>query len=458
MSSGRIIVLFPVFALLFSFMQYESILWESTLSVYLMLFSAVLTFRLLDTSKGLDRNFWLSCVTATIASYSFFNGILTWPVGFVQIISRESRRRTYCWIGVGVSNLFVYFYGWTKPFYLPPWTFALYHPIDGATYFFTLTGAVFEAYNVHTALILGVFASIIGLLVVVQSYRKGILRSSGLWFSLILFAFFSSLAETVGRSGFGVFQALSIYSSRYTPMTALGLAGLYLLASSLSKTNRKLSSKSLGGYALLALLLLGLLNAYGTGWQIGQQSSATSQIGAYVLLSYDVQSSQNIERYLYPSAATVELRAPFVKQNALNVFNDRPDFSQLTSVNSSTLHSLDIINGIIVSQHSGPIVINATQDSTITLGGWAVDGLTNSAALTVVITVDKTDIPTIYGIGRSDVSTAYNNPNFRSSGFVAFFSASAFGPGLHTVGLKVISKDHRHYYYLQQVASYVIVY
>lgn len=457
--AGPVVVLFPAFALLFSYRQYESILWASPLSIYLMLFSVVLTFYLLDVSKGFDCKFGLSCTTATIASFSFFNGILVWPVGFAQIFRRgESHRRIYCWAVVAASNFVIYFYGWMKPSYHPSWTFALNHPIEGAAYFFTLMGSVFDI-HVRTAFGLGIFTSVLGLLVVVQSHRSRILRSNGFWLSLILFMIFSSLVETIGRSGFGVHQALA---GRYTPMTAIGLAGLYVLAISVSKSNRKQVSRSLGAYALLALLLLGVPNAYFAGWQLGQQWGSARQIGAYVIRTYDMQSDWNIVTYLFPSPSEVQQRALFLQQNGLNVFSQKlVNASKLALIDSDTPHALDTIDGIILSQHNGPIVINASEPhqgavDTIRLTGWAADALTNNAAFTVFITVDGRDIPTMYGLDRRDVSAAYHNPNYRFSGFYATFSASVFGPGLHTIGLKVVSQDHLHYYYLRQVASYVV--
>jgi hypothetical protein len=458
--SGVMLVLFPIFALLFSFRQFESILWAFTSQIYLMLLTVVLSFYLLSISQGLDRRFWFSCVSATVASYSYFNGILAWPAGLVLIFREgRSRRRVCCWLTLAALNYAAFFYGWIKPSYHPPWTFALIHPISGLVYFFTLIGAVLEGYNVSSAFGFGILISIIGLLVIVFSYKARILKQNRLWLSLILFALLSSLAEMIGRSGFGAWQALS---SRYTPITVLGLIGLYLMASPALKIDRKVKRhllRSFVAFGLITLMLVGLVIPYSEGWQLGQQWALARHRGAYELITLDLQSGQELATYLYPWPDVMKKRAAFLQQNGLGVFADQIDTSKLALVNSQTPHSLDTINGVIVSQHKSAIVINATRDSTITLTGWAVDALSNSSAFTVFITVDgKTDIPTMYGLPRPDVSMAYSNPSFRLSGFQAFFSSSAFGPGSHVVSLKVVAMDHSHYFYLQRVATYVIEY
>ena len=63
------------------------------------------------------------------------------------------------------------------------------------------------------------------------------------------------------------------------------------------------------------------------------------------------------------------------------------------------------------------------------------------------MTVDgKLDVPALYGLDRPDVAKAFNNPKFRYSGYIATFSSSILGRGDHTISLKIVSKDGKHYY------------
>jgi hypothetical protein len=66
------------------------------------------------------------------------------------------------------------------------------------------------------------------------------------------------------------------------------------------------------------------------------------------------------------------------------------------------LSSIETINGKIISQETLLIMINITQQKTMTITGWAVDKQSNGLASAVSITIDeRIDIPTLYGLDRS---------------------------------------------------------
>jgi len=74
-------------------------------------------------------------------------------------------------------------------------------------------------------------------------------------------------------------------SSRYTPLTSFGIAGLYFLAVSLSEKS-SLKGRSFGFHALLAVMFFGLIVSYGVGWQAGETWSHSREMGAYVIKTY----------------------------------------------------------------------------------------------------------------------------------------------------------------------------
>jgi len=458
--SPRLLLMFlPVSLLLFNFKQYESILWGVTCQIYLMVFGAVATFSLLEKSERMDIWFVLCLASATVSSFSFLTGLLVWPVGFLQVVSSRKEkilRRLVLWCLVGTTVFVSYFCCYVKPSIHPPLNYVLENPVTAIRHFLALLGAVFS-FDITMAIAFGLATVLIALFVMAQMCRERILRRSEIWLSLILFAVLSSVATTVGRAGFGVEQALS---SRYTPITALGVAGLYLLALSVSEKLPP-KSKSFGVHALIALILVGLVVSYQVGWQEGQSWRGSRETGAYVLRTYKIQSDENIRNFLYPipgASSRIKEIAQFLEQKKLNVFSEPViDTSTLILSGSNTFFALDTINTHVAPEHTTLYVINSSQQETIMVTGWAVDKQVNDVASAVFITIDGSiDIPCLYGRDRQDVAEAYRNSKFRLSGFVATFGSSILSKGKHTISLKIVSKDRIHFYQPEQT-YYVLV-
>jgi len=208
--------------------------------------------------------------------------------------------------------------------------------------------------------------------------------------------------------------------------------------------------------APLALFLICLIVPYSGGWQEGANWRSSKEMCAYVLKTYQTQSDENIQTYLYPSAAVVRGRAEFVEQNGLNVFGEPAIVtSSLTSASSDTYFYLDTINGKIVSRT--PVIIHSDQERTITITGWAVDREANAPARVVFITIDGTlDLPALYGVDRPDVAAAFSNPHFEYSGYIATFSSFILPKGRHTISLKIVLLNGPYFYYEQNVACSIL--
>jgi len=342
--------------------------------------------------------------------------------GLLQILISE-RKRGLCkpvlWCFAGAIAFASYFGGYVKPGIHPASDYVLTNPLGAGRCFLTLIGAVF-CFDLVMAVAFGLVIVVITVLVLTRGYRERLLKRNGVWLSLILFVAFSSMGTTVGRAGFGVEQALS---SRYTPITALGVVGLYLLSLSVSE-KLPAKSKSFGVHALLTVTVIGLVASYCVGWQEGQSLRGSREIGAYVLKTYKIQSDENVRNFLYPVPGTssrIKEIAQFLEQNRLNVFSE-------------------------------PVI----DTSALILSG-SVDKQMNDVASAVFITIDDgIDIPCLYGQDRQDVAKAYGNPKFRFSGFVGTFGSSILSKGKHAISLKIVSKDRIHFYQPEQT-FYVLV-
>jgi hypothetical protein len=447
----------PVSLILFSLRQYESILWGFTCQIYLMIFGAVAAFILLEASKRTDVWFILSLLSAILASFSFSVGLMVWPAALLQMFISEGKRavrRGVLWSVVSVTTFTSYFYGYVTPSHHPPLTYVLTNPLQAGRYFLTLVGAVFS-YDAVTASAFGLAIGLIAAFVIVHSHNQRLLKTNGAWLSLILFSAMCSIGTTLGRGGFGFEQAMA---SRYTPITSLGIAGLYLVALSLSAQGEPSNSKSFSVHALLALIFIGLIVSYGVGWQQGQNTRYNREMGAYILKTYKIQSDENIRNYLYPAVPVMRERAEFIEENKLNVFSETfVNPSTLILIHSNTLYVLDTMNGRIISQQTSHIAIDSEKEKTVTISGWAVDEEVSNVASNVFIIIDgRMNIPALYGLDRPDVSEKFKNPAFRFSGFIATFSSSIIKKGVHTLSIEIVAKDGEHYYHPEQEVDFIV--
>jgi len=456
----HLLIFLPVVLLLFNFRQWQSLLWAITNQIYLMIFAVVATFALLEISRKIDGFLFLGFLSAAVASFSFLAGLAVWPVGFLQMIISDRERKlrdSALWCSVAGAAFITYFWGYAKPSYLPPLDSIFKQPLAAAGYYLAFVGSPVVYGDTAIAQAIGIGLVLIGIIIIELGYRKGLLRNNRVWLSLILFAFISSVIVTVGRSGLGLEQAMA---SRYTPITVLGIIGLYFLAVSTSK-KLPTKSKSFSFQGTLVLLLVVIVAAYivgcCAGWYEGQRMKSSREMGAYILKTNKIQSDENIKNYLYISPEVVRERAIFLEENGLNVFSEPCiDTSELALIGSDTFCALETINGVVTSETSGALVVNSSQHETLTITGWAVDKQANDAASAVFLVIDDSHIiPTVYGLAKPDVASHFNNRNFRLSGFVATFSSSILCNGEHDLTLKIVSKDRR-CYYQKQLASLVV--
>ncbi len=419
-----------------------------------MIFGTVLTFYFLDKSRRIDTSFILSLPSAILASYSFVTGLLVWPVGIIQLLITDGKKdlkKLILWGLFAVITYTSYFYD----FFAPP-SFVKFHATSLMTagrYILVLIGAPLSD-GVANSTGFGLVTTITGIFIIIFQHKMKLYIKDRIWISLVIVISLSLIAISFGRSGFGISQALS---SRYTPITLLGISSLYLLAISIFH-NSSTKNKSLAAHFLLALILVGVVVSYSTGWDEGYKSKHRNETALYILKTYKIQSNESIRRYICPDVDWVRGLIKFSEKNKLHIFSDPAiETSKLIMINQSTLFAIESINDR-TTYGKNPIIINSNTEKTIYIEGWAVDKQFNNTASAVLLTLDEElDIPTIYGLDRSDISDQLNTPNFRFSGFKASLSSSILDEGTHTLILKIVTKDGNNYYYPQQKLIFTIV-
>lgn len=81
----------------------------------------------------------------------------------------------------------------------------------------------------------------------------------------------------------------------------------------------------------------------------------------------------------------------------------------------------------------------------ITISGWAIDRQASAPADGVEIVIDGVPLPAAYGYQRSDVSAFFQRSVYLETGFKAQIPPSALPLGPHTLAIRVISANTKHY-------------
>lgn len=313
----------PVAWLLFSFSQWQNILWGWQIQIYLCVLGFVASIYMLEKTSKLDKNIFLAAFSGVVSSFSFFNGLIVWPLGLVYLFLAKKIREKFSivWILTGAIVLGIYLYNWIKPPYHPSLFYIIENPITGITYFFVTVGSPISFKEV-SALENGILLSIFMLVTFAVVVKKRIITENAKWISFILFSLFSSMSLTIGRSGFGVEQGLS---SRYITITSLGLIGTYLICSQLySKFVSNDNKKILFLYGLLLLfVLVGVIAGYMEGIVAGEKEMAYRELTKTNLIDYNLKSDDDL-KLLYPHPDIVRDRSKILEKYHLNVFHDEP--------------------------------------------------------------------------------------------------------------------------------------
>jgi hypothetical protein len=441
-SIKSLIYFIPISFIIFNFRQYENILWGFQLQIYLGVLGFLFALYMLGESNELCLNFLLAILGGILASYSFANGLATWPVGlFFLLISNKERKLAYFWSLAGILVMGLYFSGWAHPSGHPSIFFILNKPFDGVLYLLVNIGSSL-AHDKHTAVGVGIFLVIVLFIELIYLYEFNIFRSNSMWLSLILFSLISSVITTVGRAGFGAEQALS---SRYVTFTLIGVIGIYILALNLynMKSHDRILAILFG--VVVSILIIGSITGYTSGISAGKSLKEARLDSAYYLKTYKLQPDYNFQG-LYHSPRTIRSKAPFLETYNLNAFTDNDlRFNGLIESQATTLYSIDAINAKSIKNKIN--IINKSDSKSIKITGWAVDWSDGTLAKAVFISIDnKLIMPTRYYVDRVDVANYFNNRNFRYSGFMSVFNISSLDIGSHNLTLRVISNGGDKYY------------
>ena len=310
--------------LVFSFRQSETMLLGFNISFAFVEAFGVAAIALLWVS-GLSFGrrqiaaFAGALAAATVAAYSSSQGLAVWPAGLVALWLaagyRQRKRQIALWSLVGIGEWVLYFNGYKSIPGHPSSTYALHHPLLGLKYFVSLFGASLTAEPTR-ALVYGLIlvGLAVGALALTARGRES--RRMSFWLALFAYSALIMLLITIGRSGYGVNQALS---SRYSSFSILGVIALLGLLVRRARADRSRAAIGFLG-ATVVLIALSVPGVISDGMRSGRHESSNRKRAAYILYTYRSQPDALLRDIFPPTPALVREFAPFLEHKHYVVF------------------------------------------------------------------------------------------------------------------------------------------
>jgi hypothetical protein len=309
----------PVSWFIFNFTQTFGMLWGFELCVYLSIFGFFIAIYSLDKSKDLDKWLIFALLGGILSTFSFFNGLLVWPIGFVLIyLTKQSKMKFFIvWSFFTLLSYGFFFNNWSHPSQHPSMFFIFQNPISSLEFFIVNVGCpVFRSDTIWT-FVFGVI--VVFSIIIVTSYiiKNRLYSENALYISILLFSLGSSFMITVGRSGFGIDQATA---SHYVSFSMMGIIGLYFILLNLFFKNPT-SSKFLFIllFLVIFLIFIGVITAFITGISQAEQYHAQQKLNEYSLFHYKTIPLDELKS-LYPDPNIAYNLATFLDNEKLSVF------------------------------------------------------------------------------------------------------------------------------------------
>jgi hypothetical protein len=451
----------------FNLFQMKNMLFGTNIASSIMVLGFLATVYLIDSSKGLDKRFIGSLVTAFISSFSFISGLNVWPTCVILLFTQEPNyklRKLLVWVVAAILTFGLYFYEFHNASGKSSFSYIYNNPLNAIEIFFASLGLSLIN-NILLSPIIGMMILVMVAYIIILSnsscnQQLCSVRQDTKWICLIFFSILSSMEIMFARTMYGIHNAVHV---RYFFLASLCIIGIYCVTINIVKRlnqmdiNRKCANvlnglnwprdlKRISANILFILILISILvntlNYSIEGAKAGPEIKLWKFEMAYYLKTYEIQPTETLGMLLQPrSTPLVRSVAQLLENYNLSVFAEKEvlNTSEIYKSNLTTLGSIDRINDY-------PIRDNATlniDDCKLIIYGWAVDEPNEALAKAVFITVDDhLDIPAFYGLTRTDVSNYFSNTNYENCGFKASFTPYLLmEPGIHELSIKILSYD-----------------
>jgi hypothetical protein len=412
----------PIALLVFSFRQWENMLWGFHVVFLMTTLASILTFWWLSRlSIHYKSALVAAVVSATVAAYSLTQGLLAWPVGLAQILigPLDKQRKLYAallWGVIGILEWAAYFYNYTRPPYHPPlmtslpFLFALF----GGALFGTQTAAIWT----------GLFFVCIATGLVLMLHRHQQWKQNSFWLAVMGMSVATSLIIMLGRTGFGLQQSLS---SRYSTFSIPFIVATYVLLMP-QKQDFLLKVRWSLTCVLAVVVFAGLWSSAKEGIRMGQVSSESRLYGQAALHTTDLQFEPVLLQVCHPDKTVLLDCNEKLKRLNFNIYSD-DGFREQCRCPLMPLPVSQVPARYAIS-HLHSTIGEWLPPTYFAVRGWAAD------AGGVAVVFDGVAHPARYGIQNPDAPDT-------KSGFICLLRAKDFSVGKHKVSLRVVTSDRQ---------------
>ncbi len=307
--------------IVFSLSQWQNWFLGWQMQVFMNVLALVLALSCLSLRRYTSFGVGLATIFGVLATYSFANGMLIWPIGFLLLLLlRHTRPRFWrqelaAWGTVGVVVMASYLYGYETPTYHPSLMEALRQPLHCALYLLAYLGQPMGNVHLILSVCMGALALLVWGVTLAQllAYRVS-LNALAPWIGMALYALGTATMTAFGRVDEGLEQALS---SRYVtvanPLWIAVVVQLYWVA---KVSDGWIIRRLLPAKILLLCLALFVASLYGA-YRWTERYNVYSELRTQVLLGNDLERL----RTLYPPRPQVIVeRREFLRTHRLSIF------------------------------------------------------------------------------------------------------------------------------------------
>ncbi|MBL0742211.1 hypothetical protein [Chryseolinea lacunae] len=210
---------FPVPLLTFSLESFENFVWAmaSMQNVGVVLFAVASLYFLLRTREIVVGDFVIAAILALLATYTSGNGMLTFIVAAIGMVSmKKPLKWILLWGAISVVGVVSYFYGYHSVGGHPdPIATITERPDQLISHFFVLLGCIAD--DLAISVFLGFVFSVLFIFLILN----GVHQRRAVLFFILCFFILSSCLVSLTRGGFGVGQAMSMRYRLYSELIVL---------------------------------------------------------------------------------------------------------------------------------------------------------------------------------------------------------------------------------------------
>lgn len=316
--------LLPLNALLvFALSQWQNFFSGWQLQAFLSLLAALGCLLLLSSGRLSPARLSAALCCGIAATFSFANGILLWPLGFVILCLRmglsglEEARLKWpapaLWGSVGAAIVAAYLWGYKGPAYHPALGSSAENPGVTLLYFLAYLGSPLATYSKVLAVCLGGTVLAAWLWCTVRLIKRREYWLLALW-GVGAYSVGSALLTCVARSSFGVDQALS---SRYVTLATPVWLAMSVFCAVLALRSRR-PGVTLGTALLLVFVGLITFNSGYGAYRWSERYHAQTDSRGVLLSGTDPARL----RFFHPDPEVIIERRAALRRLGLSVFRE----------------------------------------------------------------------------------------------------------------------------------------